>query len=144
MVEGQLEEQVTALAQDIIEEARALEYDANTVPASGNDSEVPVVIPDGFSTLGSGSGENSRSGFNDFDDFDGWSDTITVNGIDYLVSCEVVYVETTDYQTYTTLSSGKSTLKKLTVSVSNDFLKLNESEEKKVYSFSFIRSYYAD
>lgn len=146
MVEGQLEEQVVAVAQDIIAEARALDFDANTVPGAGSgNSTVPVNIPDGFSSLGPGSGENSRDDFNDFDDYDGWTETITILGVEYNISCEVDYVETNDYSTFTTLSGGnKSTLKRLTVTVDNDFLKKNSSEENKSYSFSFIRSYYAD
>ncbi len=146
MIEGQLEGQVVAYAQDIIEEARAHAYDeATTYDLSGN-SIVPVNIPDGFSTLGP-DGESGRSNFNDFDDFHNYSETVTLAGIEYVISIDVDYVTTTNYISYTTTNS-KSTLKRITVNVQSDFLRKNQNTSSDAgntnYNFSFIRSYYAD
>lgn len=143
LVEGQLEGQIIAYSQDIIEESRALAFDeATTYDAEGN-STVPVYIPDGFSTLGPDDSETQRTEYDDFDDFHGYTETVNIRGVDYYISVVVEYVETTDYKTYT-VSSGKSTLKRITVNIESDFLKKNLSSENTQYNFSFIRSYYAD
>lgn len=146
MIEGQLEGQVVAYAQDIIEESRALAFDEQTTYDEDGNSIVPVYIPNGFSSLGpddtASDPETNRTQFDDFDDFHGFTETVTINGVDYDILVEVDYVTTTDYQTYSV--SGKSTLKRITVNVESDFLRTNISSDKTNYNFSFIRSYYAD
>lgn len=145
LVEGHLEEQIVAYAQDVIEEARALSFDEETTPDSDGNSTVPVYIPEGFSTPGTESGESSRREFDDFDDFDDWSTYVEINDINYSVSSTVEYVETSDYETYTATTSGtKSSLKRITVNIQTTFLKEYASLDDRVYSFEFIRSYYAD
>lgn len=132
MVEGELENQVIAIAQDFIEESRSTTFDAETV--GGN---VPVNIPDGFSSIGPGSGETSRADFNDFDDYDGWTETIIASGgIEYEVSIEVSYFKNG------APTNTKSTLKQMTVTVSSDDLTNNGTT--KTYTFKFLRSFYAD
>lgn len=143
MVEGHLESQVVAYAQDIIEESRALAFDEKTTYDENGNSLVPVHIPDGFSSLGADLGETSRSAFNDFDDFNGFSETVNIAGVEYLVEVDVNYVTTTDYAIYD-ITTDKSTLKQITVNIQTDFLKKNESADNTNYNFSFIRSYYAD
>src|SRR5690554_3576973 len=96
MIEGQLEAQVIAYAQDIIEESRALAFDENASYGASGNSIVPVNIPNGFSTLGPDFGESTRTSFNDFDDFDGYSETVTISGVEYQVNVEVNYVRTND------------------------------------------------
>lgn len=144
MVEGQLEGQVVAYAQNIIEEARAHAFDEETRYDAGGNSIVPVNIPEGFSTLGR-DGESDRTTFNDFDDFDDYTETLTLAGVEYDISVDVEYVTTTDYINYTATPS-KSTLKRITVNVTSNFLRKNSrsNAEKTNYNFSFIRSYYAD
>lgn len=56
LVKGELENQVIAIAQDFIEESRSTTFDATTV-----DGGVPVNIPEGFSSIGPGSGESTRA-----------------------------------------------------------------------------------
>lgn len=143
MIEGHLETQIVAYAQDIIEESRALAYDEKTTYDENGNSLVPVYIPDGFSTLGPELGETSRNLFNDFDDFDGFSDTVAISGVEYLINVDVNYVETSDYVSYA-ITNDKSTLKQITVNMQSVFLKKNPSAENTNYNFSFIRSYYAD
>lgn len=143
LIEGQLESQVVAYAQDIIEESRALAYDEETTYNAAGNSIVPVLIPEGFSTLGPDGGETDRTLFDDFDDYHGLNETVTITGVDYFVDVVVEYVETSDFENYT-LSSGKSTLKRITVNIESNFLKKNIGGDNTVYSFSFIRSYYAD
>ncbi len=143
MIEGQLEGQIVAYSQDIIEESRALAFDEETTYDASGNSVVPVYIPDGFSTLGPDAGESQRTDFDDFDDFHEYSKTVDINGVDYYVSVIVDYVTTSDYKTYTTTSS-KSTLKRITVNIESDFLDKNIGSENTQYNFSFIRSYYAD
>lgn len=143
MIEGQLEGQVIAYAQDLIEESRALAFDEETVDDGSGNSVVPVYIPGGFSTLGK-DGESGRTTFNDFDDFDGYNETVNINGIDYLITVDVRYLNhSSDYNTFST-AAGKSTLKQITVNVESDFLNKNPGSDNTNYNFSFIRSYYAD
>ncbi|MEX0845422.1 MAG: hypothetical protein WD022_09065 [Balneolaceae bacterium] len=143
MVEGQLERQVVAYSQDIIEESRALAFDENATYDENGNSIVPVYIPGGFSDLGPETGETNRTLFNDFDDFDGYESTVTISGVEYDVSVDVDYVTTNDYATYTT-TNDKSTLKRITVNIQTDFLQKNATSGRTNYNFSFIRSYYAD
>src|SRR6056297_2123605 len=98
MIEGQLEGQVIAYAQNIIEEARALAYDQETTDDASGNSIVPVTIPEGFSDnlgiAGDGSGEiaNDRTTYNDFDDYDGHQETVTFQGVDYVIDVDVEYL----------------------------------------------------
>jgi len=143
LIEGQLESQVVAYAQDIIEESRALAFDEETTYDNQGNSIVPVNIPTGFSFLGPDAGETDRTQYNDFDDYNGHEETVTINTVDYFVDVVVEYVETNDYETYT-VAAGKSTLKRITVNIESNFLKKNIGGANTAYNFSFIRSYYAD
>jgi len=132
LITGELENQVIAIAQDFIEESRSTTFDATTV-AGG----VPVNIPSGFSNIGPGSGESSRANFNDFDDYDGWTESITTNsGVIYDVEIDVSYYDD-GAQT-----ANKSTLKQMIVSVSSS--NLTNNGRRKTYSFNYLRSFYAD
>ena len=131
-VEGALEEQVIAIAQDYIEESRSTTFDETTINGG-----VPVNIPDGFSSIGPALGENRRSDFDDFDDYDGWAETIVASGdIEYDVSISVTYFE--DGAPVNT----PSTLKEMTISISSSDLTNNGI--LKQYNFKFLRSFYAD
>lgn len=144
MIEGQLEGQVIAYAQDIIEESRALAFDEETTDDASGNSVVPVYIPGGFSTLGRDSGESDRTNFDDFDDYNGYTETVTINGIDYNIDVDVEYLtHGSQYNTFS-VSGSKSTLKRITVNVQSEFLNKNPGTDNTNYNFSFIRSYYAD
>ncbi len=132
LVEGELENQVIAIAQDFIEESRSTTFDLATVNGG-----VPVNIPEGFSSIGPGAGENTRADFNDFDDYDGWAETITTNnGITYEVEIDVSYYKDG------APTNEKSTLKQMTVTITSDDLTTNGTS--KTYNFKYLRSFYAD
>ncbi|MFP8488582.1 hypothetical protein ACKGJO_05720 [Gracilimonas sp. Q87] len=150
MIEGQLEGQVISYAQNIIEEARALAFDQETTddPTSEN-SVVPVTIPEGFtndSNLGIDSGEtqNDRTTYNDFDDYNEHSETVTFNGVDYIINVTVDYISHDNTYTTFTITNSETTLKRITVNVQSEFLNKNPGSDNTNYNFSFIRSYYAD
>jgi hypothetical protein len=63
----------------------------------------------------------------DFDDYDGWKETITNSMGDFEVSVEVFYIDkSTNLKT-----TSKSTLKKMEVSVQNKFLVESNSNQLK-------------
>lgn len=137
-VEGELEQEVIALGQEIIEEALSKSFDQVTVNAAAP----PALIPGGFTPagqLGPDSGEYNRSDFNDFDDYNGWSDTFeTTHGL-FELSSEVYYVDE-DTFLYTT---QQSTFKKIVVTVTSQYL-TDGSGAPVEYKLEFIRNYYAD
>lgn len=137
-VESELEQEVVALAQEIIEEARTRSFDQVTWQAAAP----PAEIPEGFSaaaSLGPDSGESNRTQFNDFDDYHGWSQqTETAQGI-YDLDVEVVYADPSTYQPTT----AHSTFKKMTVQITHPLL-LDGNGSPKLYYLEFIRNYYAD
>ena len=133
MVEGELEDQVIAIAQDFIDESRSTTFDEETT-----DGGVPVNIPSGFTAnLGPEAGEATRANFDDFDDYDGWTQTITTSGgVDYEVSISV------DYYDGSNVINSFSTLKIMEITISSDILENNGSANN--YHFKFLRSFYAD
>ena len=134
MVEGELEEQVIAVAQNFIDESRATTFDENTL--NGN---VPVYIPEGFSlSMGPESGESSRNNFDDFDDYNGWTEVVTAaNGIEYNVSISVSYYDGTN-----TVNSYQS-MKLMSIVISSEYLTYADGSTK-IYNFKSLRSFYAD
>ncbi|MDR8390852.1 hypothetical protein NC796_06875 [Aliifodinibius sp. S!AR15-10] len=144
-VEGELEKEVIAVAQNIIEESRSVAFDEMTV-----DGIPPVKTPDHFTAASifgtkrsdegtQGEDDTDRTTFDDFDDYDGWGDTITVEDIDYKLSVKVRYADATTYDS----TSYKTNFKKIYVKVENKYL-TNTSDEPIDYEFTYIRNYYAD
>lgn len=137
-VEGELEQEVVAIAQDIIEEGRTLDFDENST-----DKVPPTVIPDDFTSpenLGPDGSEEKRRDFNDFDDFHEWKDTLQVENIDYYIDAEVFYVEGTNYEKV----DYETTFKKIRVNITNDYLQKSNADDPTAYYLEFIRNYYAD
>jgi len=137
-VEAELEQEVIALGQEVIEEARTKAYDQVTVSSAAP----PSVIPGGFTQpdmLGPDTGENSRSDFNDFDDYNGWSDTFITEHGEFEVSAEVYYVDPVNYQK----SFSPTTFKKIEVTVTSKFLRTGANIPRE-YRLEFVRNYYAD
>ena len=134
MVEGELEEQVIAIAQNFIDESRATTFDEETVGG-----HVPIYIPEGFTdTMGPETGENDRNDFDDFDDYNGWTETVvTPSGIEYDISITVSY-----YNGSYSVSSYQ-TMKLMNITVRSDFLTYADGSEK-IYNFNSLRSFYAD
>ena len=142
-VEGELEKEVVALAQNIIEESRTLAFDEITV-----DGIPPVSAPDDFTpssdfgTARTDEGNedlSNRKSFDDFDDFDQWSQTYTVNGVDYDVEVDISYIDGSTYNA----TSSNTNFKRINVKVSNKYL-TKQSGDPIQYKFSYIRNYYAD
>lgn len=138
MVEGELEHQTIALAQNILDEARSKDFDEESIDF------VPINIPDDFTASGSlgPEGESSRDEFDDFDDYDGWSTTVsTEHGNDtFTIEAWVYYVEPPDYEE----TASRTAFKKIEVIVKSPYLTSSGSNEQREYTFEFIRNYYAD
>ncbi|MFO7847773.1 MAG: hypothetical protein R6V27_14495 [Balneolaceae bacterium] len=137
-VESELEQEIIALGQEVVEEARTKSFDQVTVNAAAP----PSIIPAGFTPtdqLGDDAGESTRSSFNDFDDYNGWTDTFTTEHGDFEVQAEVYYVDPVNFQK----TGSPTTFKKIEVTVSSKFLRSGKNEPRN-YRLEFIRNYYAD
>lgn len=138
-VEGELEQEVIALGQEIIEEAHTKDFDEVTV----GEELPPTIIPGSFTSsenLGpDGSGEENRRYFNDFDDYNGWTEVAQTQHGNFNISVEVFYVDETNFE-YTT---NRSTFKKIEVTIHSEFLR-DGSGDQRTYVLDFIRNYYAD
>lgn len=134
-IEGELEQEVIALAQDVIEEARTLEFDQVSVDATAPPKEIPgdFTSPTG---LGPGSA-TERSQFDDFDDFNDWEDVIETEHGKFNIRAEVFYVDDNFNKV-----NHRTTFKKLKVYISSKYLDSKGSNSK--YSLEFVRNYYAD
>ena len=147
-IDGELEQEVISLGQEIIEEARIRSFDREV---EEDDALPPTSIPEGFTPadeLGPDTtpyynnfrdGEPDRQKFTDFDDYNGWSDTITTKHGDFEVSAEVFYVDEDNFE----FTTQQSTFKKIEVTVSSKFLRSGQDEPRE-YVLEFIRNYYAD
>lgn len=136
-VEGELEQEVVALAQDIIEEGRTKEFDEYGVshvlpPADENNFVSP-------SALGPDSGENTREDFDDFDDYNGWEEVIETEHGEFNIRAEVFYVD----ENFNKVSSP-TYFKMMQVFIKSKFLKQGNSDELTEYRLEFTRNYYAD
>lgn len=136
-IEGELEQEVIALGQEIIEEAHTKEFDQVNVGSV----LPPTTIPGNFTSsanLGT-DGEGSRQFYNDFDDYNGHTEIAHTEHGDFTISVEVFYVDDVNYQ----FTNTKSTFKKIEVTITSEFL-TNNADEMKIYTLEFIRNYYAD
>lgn len=156
-INGELEQEVVALAQDIIEEGRTKSYDEITVEATVPPAEIPQDFTNptnfgGDDENGDGGnsgtdddlnsdGEYQRSEFDDFDDYHGWKDVLKTEHGEFNIEAEVVYLAD-DNGNYVEVDTS-TTFKKLKVDITSEFLK-NNAGEKVLYSLEFIRNYYAD
>ena len=126
-VESELEYTGIAEGQNIIDAARILPFDKAT--AGGN---TPTTVPDDFTSCGPGYGESKPSDFNDFDDYDGYTVTDTTEHGLYNISVQVCYVQSSNYNSCTSL---KTTHKRMLVTVASPYL-------DNPIKLSFIKSYY--
>lgn len=102
-----------SLGDDLIEEMKAKSFDQNTV-------KFPINNPSGLSAvLGPDSGEVYPN-YNDVDDYNGYSRTISApNAEDYVVSCVVQYVQSSDQDA---VSPTQTFFKKATVTVTSPYM----------------------
>jgi hypothetical protein len=83
----------TSIATSLIEKASKKAFDANTFEDAV--SSLSGLTP--ANGLGPGTGETTPENFNDFDDFDGYTEQITnLPSAVFDVSCEVCYVNPTN------------------------------------------------
>lgn len=144
-IEGELEQEVVAVAQDLIEEGRTKEFDENSQGAAP-----PANIPGDFtepSSLGPDSDDDSdlsgtveRDEFDDFDDYNGWQDTLKTEHGEFNIRVEVYYVDPDTYAK----TSTQTTFKKMQVFITNRFLNKGDENNPTEYWLEFIRNYYAD
>lgn len=136
-LEGEMEREVIAVAQDIIEEGRTLEFDEVSVDASAPPADIPGdFIP--TANLGPDAGESTRSDFDDFDDFNGWEQSVETEHGEFNIRSEVFYVTPDTYDS----TGTQTTFKQIRVFVTSQFLQKNN--EQNIYRLEFIRNYYAD
>jgi hypothetical protein len=143
-VEGELEQEVIALGQEIIEEALSKSFDEVT----HNAAAPPSLIPEGFthpSNLGPDPGETDRRYYNDFDDYHGYESTFVTEHGEFEISVEVFYVEEQIVGDNITFvhSNTQTTYKKIEVTVTNEYLTRGDGEPV-IYKLEFVRNYYAD
>lgn len=144
-VEGELEQETIAVAQDVIEEARTKEFDEENV----ENSLPPVHIPGDFAPSDSlgpddSSEASSRTNFDDFDDYNGWSGVVNTEHGDFTIRAEVTYADPNSTPEPYQSTSSKTTFKKMRIFIENAFLTKNMSDSLTTYTFEFIRNYYGD
>lgn len=136
-VESEAEKLAVSLAQDVIAEAQTKPFDANTI------SDIPLYIPDGFSSIGPGGCGNDRSCYDDFDDYDGYTEDISTELTDsgvqsFHLSVAVSYVSPPDFDMASGSKLVPTKFKKMVVTVTSDYLKNNSQE----IQLSYLRQYY--
>lgn len=139
-VESAAEQRAVAIAQEYIDEARALPFDNNTVNGP------PKKVPEGFSSCGSGGA--SRPYYDDFDDFHGYSTTRNWNwnpGSDndvFQVDIKVQYVSPPDFDIKDGHSGKPYTLyKKMVVTVTSDYITDGDGNKIEI-KVPYLRRYY--
>lgn len=124
----------TSIATSIIEQAKGLAFDANTDTNSVSSlSELTSVF-----NLGLDAGENPADikTFNDFDDFDGYSEMdSTLQSAIFEVSCSINYVSKSNLMG---ISSVPTWHKKISVTVSSPSMG-DTLTEASIYSYWFFR-----
>lgn len=109
----EIEHTAASVAQQFIEEAKSKMFDSQVgIPAN--------LMPGGFTPANAlGPGSEVYPNFNDVDDYNGYSGTLTVDGLDFTVSIQVVYVQDSDLETP---AGAQTFFKKMTVTVSSSWL----------------------
>jgi len=116
------------LSQDIIENALHLCFDEAVVDTSLSSLPGAFTSP---GALGPETGEIYPN-FDDVDDYNGYTDTISTPVLDYCVSVSVAYADS--LQPDSVITSGQTFLKKMTVIISSPFL---DNTIKNMFLYSF-------
>ena len=138
-IDGELEQEVISLGQEIIEEARSKPFDKETPRGD----MPPTDIPGGFTptsefpTIDEHEGKN-RSYLEFFEDYHNWSEIITTPHGDFNIGVEVYYVNENTFLR----QEEQTTFKKIEVIVTSEFLR--GGDEPRRYQLEFIRNYYAE
>lgn len=139
-IDGELEQEVVALAQDIIEEGRTKEFDEVTVGMAAPPADIPGDFT-ASSSLGR-DGEVGRENFDDFDDYNNWEETLETEHGNFNIEAQVFYVAR-DGDEFVPVDTA-STFKQMKVNITSEFLTKSNSDELTEYHLEFIRNYYAD
>ena len=136
MAESKYEILAVSLGTALIEEAFSKYFDANT--ADGNQAN---NLSDLTLSLGPGTGEYTRSDFNDFDDYNGLYDSTstdsTIISADFVIHSKVYYVDPTISPNLTPVSY-RTWHKKIDVFITSPFL----NEGKDTIKLSKVNSHY--
>ena len=139
MAESKYQILAVSLGTALIEEAFSKAFDANTA-----DGQIADNLSDLSSSLGPGSGEYTKSDFNDFDDFNGYVDSTssdpTLISADFVISSNVYYVDPNLSQSLDPVSY-RTWHKKIDVFITSKFLDDGKDTVKlsKVYSHYYFR-----
>ena len=137
-IDGELEQEVISLGQEIIEEARSKPFDNETQGIMP-----PTDIPGGFTPTGEFPTEEEqetreREQFTAFEHYHNWSEVITTPHGDFNIGVEVYYVDEDNFERV----EEQTTFKKIEVIVTSEFLR--GGDEPRRYQLEFIRNYYAE
>lgn len=103
------------LGKELIDEISSKEFDQNTTAGKF------VANPAGFSNIGKDAGESSRAAFNDVDDYNNYTDSVTTGAGKLKYSIVVTYAAvdtlTPSSSSPDTPSGSKTRMKKITVSI---------------------------
>lgn len=137
-IESSAEQRAVAIAQEFIDEARALPFDDNAVTGP------PSEVPEGFSSCGSGGA--SRPNYDDFDDFHGdtYTKTWGPNSSEeaFQVDIQVLYVSPPDFDIADGHTGTPYTLyKKMVVTVTSPYLTDQNGDQVEI-TIPYLRRYY--
>ncbi len=116
-----------SVGQQFIEEAKSKKFDA--VSDIIDDADMPDDFT-AWNSLGPGAWE-SYPNFNDVDDYNGYTGTVTVNSVPYSVSITVVYVRDSNLKN---AYNQETYFKKMTVTVTSSYME-NSVVLRQVYSY---------
>jgi len=136
-IDGELEQEVISLGQEIIEEARSKSFDQVTVNAAAP----PTNIPGGFTApqnFPPAPNNMLRESFEAFEHYHNYSETITTAHGDFSITVAVFYVDEDNFNWIGT----QTTFKKIEVTVESEFLRSGNASRQ--YKLEFIRNYYAE
>jgi len=139
VIEHEYEAAVANMAQDFIDEAKVHMFDELSTPGMGGPIPDLDQIATAEALLGPDAGESTRANFDDFDDFDGYTETVnTIHG-EFEISIRVRYVDIDQNP-----SASRTTMKQITVRLTNESLFKDDPDSLTVYQFEFVKSIYSD
>jgi hypothetical protein len=124
----------TSIATSVIQEAKNLRFDEITTDSTIGEIKNKEL----FSAIGRETGEylDSVGTFDDFDDYNGWRDTVTtLPSAVFNVVCNVDYVSESNP---TVAAAGKTFNKRITVTVTSVFMR-DVVQLSSVFSYWFLR-----
>lgn len=138
-IETASEKRAIAIAKSFIDEASTKAFDENTVGGHVD------YIPSGFAPIGTDSYESDRSGYDDFDDYDGYTASFPwINSSDdnaFRVDIDVRYVQSPGFKMSNGSKSNPTQYKKMVVTVSSKYL-TDSNGDKINITLPYLRRYY--